>query len=497
MIKVLPLKTAKEVVARERERKARTTLLIALPEDHLAKFHKMADVKEMWEAIKSRFGGNDESKKMQKYLSKQQFEGFFVSASKGLHKGYDRFQTLLIQLEIHCAGVSHEDANHKFLRTLPSSWSQVALIMRTKSGLHTLSFDDLYNNLRVFECDVKGTTASLSSNTQNVAFVSVDNTSSTNDVSTAYSVSLPSVSKSHKEGSLSYIDEVIHSFFANQSSAPQLDCDDLKQINDDDMEEMDLKWQVAMISMRIKKFYKRTSRKDCKAKWNQDSRRRDVGYNGNKARDNGRRPAYQDDSKALVTIDGEDIDWSGHVKEDTQNYAMMAYSSGNSSSDNETSADESDSKPVKYASSESESSVETTTFMPTPVDNAPKIVYEHIVWIDAPIIEEYESDSNDDLVSNVQENIEKPSFAFIDSVKHDDPHKALKDKGIVDSGCSRYMTGNKAHLADYQEFKGGSIAFRGSNGRITGKGKIKASRIYFEDVYYVEELKHYNLFSGS
>nr|GFD23470.1 xylulose kinase-1 [Tanacetum cinerariifolium] len=116
MIKVLPSKTAEEVVAREEERKARTTLLMALPEDHLAKFHKMADAKEIWEAIKSRF---------------------------------------------------------------------VALIMRTKPGLDTLSFDDLYNNLRVFERNVKGTTESSSSNTQNVAFVSADNTSSTNDVSTA------------------------------------------------------------------------------------------------------------------------------------------------------------------------------------------------------------------------------------------------------------------------------------------------------------------------
>ncbi|GKC61807.1 hypothetical protein Tco_1089405, partial [Tanacetum coccineum] len=109
-IKVLPPRTAEEILARERERKARTTLLMALPEDHLAKFHKMTDAKEMWEAIKSRFGGNDESKKMQKYILKQQFEGFSVSNSEGLHKGYDRFQSLLSQLEIHGAGVSTEDA---------------------------------------------------------------------------------------------------------------------------------------------------------------------------------------------------------------------------------------------------------------------------------------------------------------------------------------------------------------------------------------------------
>nr|GEW17779.1 retrovirus-related Pol polyprotein from transposon TNT 1-94 [Tanacetum cinerariifolium] len=424
-------KTAEEVVARERERKARTTLLMALQEDHLAKFHKMADAKEMWEAIESRFGGNDESKKMQKYLLKQQFEGLSLSTSEG-------------------------------------------------------------------------TTASSSSNIQNVAFVSADNTSSTNDVSTAYSVSSHSVSKSHKEGSSSYTDEVIYSFFANESSAPQLNCDDLEQISDDDLEEMDLKWQ--------------------------------------------------DDSKALVTIDGEDIDCSGHVEEDTQNYAMMAYFSRNSGSDNEsvfmnkecdlentpvndryaegmhaTLADVSDSKPVEYASNESDSSVETTTSIPAPVDNAPKIVCGPKVWIDAPIIEDYESDSDDDSVENVKEigttnhypKIEKQdrhshtgkvlgytrkacfvygSFshlikdydfygmrmakqaALTKSKDKDDPHKALKDKGIVDSGCSRHMTGNKGHLADYQEFKGGSVAFGGSNGRITGKGKIKAGSFKLKNI---------------
>nr|GEX32164.1 putative ribonuclease H-like domain-containing protein [Tanacetum cinerariifolium] len=523
IIKVLPPKTAEEVVARERERKARTTLLMALPKDHLAKFHKMADAKEMWEAIRSRFSGNDESKKMHKYLLKQQCDVFYVSTSEGLHKGYDRFQTLLCQLEIHGVGVLHEDANQKFLRSLPSSWSQVAMIMRTKPGLDNLSFDDLYNNLRVFERNVKGTTAS-SSNTQNVAFMSAENTSSTNDVSIAYSVSSPSVLKSQKEGSSSYTDEVVHSFFANQSTAPQLDYDDLEQINDVDMEEMDLKWQLAMISMRIKKFHKRTGRKlqfdtkdpvsfdktkvecfnchkmghfakDCRANGNQDSRRRDAGYNGNKTRDNGRRPAYQDDSKALVAIDGEDIDWSGHVEEDAQNYAMIAYASNNSGSDNksvfmnkasdlddtpvndrfadginavpppmtgdympsgpdveidyskftygpkQTSADESNSKPSEYASCESDSSVETSTSMPEPVKNASKVVCEPKVWTDALIIEE-----------------------------------ALKVKGIVNSGCSRHMTGNNAHLVDYQEFKGGSVAFGGSNGRITGKGKIKDDR---------------------
>ncbi|GKB98571.1 hypothetical protein Tco_0984708 [Tanacetum coccineum] len=263
-------------------------------EDHLAKFHKMTNAKEMWEAFKSRFGGNDESKKMQK------------------------FQSLLSQLEIHGAGVSTEDANQKFLRSLPSAWSQVSLIMRTKPGVDNLSFDDLYNNLRVFESDVKGSTAS-SSSTQNVALVS-ENTSSTNDVSTAY---------------------------------------DLEQLDEFDLEEMDLKWKVAMISMRMKK-----------SKGNQDSRRRDAWNTGNKDKENGRRLGKQEDSKALVTLDGE----------------------------------------------------------------------------------------------------------------------ALQNKGIVDSGCSRHMTRNKAYLAEYQDFNGGPVAFGGSKGYITSKGKIKTGKLDFEDVCFVKEL---------
>ncbi|GJY05908.1 hypothetical protein Tco_0371848 [Tanacetum coccineum] len=89
-----------------------------------------------------------------KYILKQQFEGFSVSNSEGLHKGYDRFQSLLSQLEIYGAGVSTEDANKKFLRSLPSSWSQVSLVMRTKPGVDSLSIDDLYNNLRVYHLPV-------------------------------------------------------------------------------------------------------------------------------------------------------------------------------------------------------------------------------------------------------------------------------------------------------------------------------------------------------
>ncbi|GKA17501.1 putative ribonuclease H-like domain-containing protein [Tanacetum coccineum] len=79
----------------------------------------------------------------------------------------------------------------------------------------------------------------------------------------------------------------------------------------------------------------------------------------------------------------------------------------------------------------------------------------------------------------------------------DDPQKALKNKGIVNSGCSRHMTGNKAYLVEYKDCNGGPVAFGGSKGYITGKGKIQTGKLDYEDVCFVKELQQYNLFSVS
>nr|GFA85440.1 hypothetical protein [Tanacetum cinerariifolium] len=78
------------------------------------------------------------------------------------------------------------------------------------------------------------------------------------------------------------------------------------------------------------------------------------------------------------------------------------------------------------------------------------------------------------------------------------PQQALKDKGLIDSGCSRHMIGNISYLSDFKELNGGYVAFGGNptGGKITGKGKIKTGKLDFDDVYYVKELK-FNLFSVS
>ncbi|GKD93376.1 hypothetical protein Tco_1373213 [Tanacetum coccineum] len=128
------------------------------------------------------------NKKMQKTILKKQYENFTTSRSEGLDKTYDRFHKLISQLEIHGEVISQEDVNLKLLRSLPSAWNYNALIMRNKSNLDTISMDDLYNNLKVYESEIKSQLSS-SSNSQNVAFLSFDNSSNTNEtVNTAHSV---------------------------------------------------------------------------------------------------------------------------------------------------------------------------------------------------------------------------------------------------------------------------------------------------------------------
>ncbi|GJS94606.1 hypothetical protein Tco_0801574 [Tanacetum coccineum] len=88
---LIPPKTTEQKLARKNELKAKSTMLLAIPDEHLLKFHGIKDAKTLWEEIKTRFGGNKESKKMQKTILKQQYENFTASRSKGLDKTYDRF----------------------------------------------------------------------------------------------------------------------------------------------------------------------------------------------------------------------------------------------------------------------------------------------------------------------------------------------------------------------------------------------------------------------
>nr|GEX90588.1 hypothetical protein [Tanacetum cinerariifolium] len=261
------------------------------------------DAKSLMEAIEKRFGKNKETKKVQKTLLKQQYENFAGSSFESLDQIHDRLHKLTSQLEI--------------------------------LDLEDQSLDDLFNSLKIYEAEVKSS-SSTSPTIQNIAFVSSQNTDSTNEsVSVVTSVSAAGI----------------------KSNSPQLDNDDLKQIDNDDLEEMDLKWQMAMMTMEARIFLKRIRRnlgangttsirfdmskmecynchkrghfaRECRSPRdtrNKDTQRRNVSVETST-------------SNALVSqCDGvKSYDWSFQADEEPTNYALMAFSSSSSSSsDNE------------------------------------------------------------------------------------------------------------------------------------------------------------------
>ncbi|GKA83240.1 ribonuclease H-like domain-containing protein [Tanacetum coccineum] len=161
---------------------------MAIPKEHQRYITWNDDAKETWEAIRTRFGGNANSK-------------------------IDAESCFKTTLEAHGAEVSTEDANHKFLRSLPPAWSNLAMTIRTKPDVDTLSIDDFRAAL------------------------------------------------TKREVPAGFADEVIYSLFAKQSEDLDLLHEDLEQIDDMDIEEMDINWQIAMIAIRMKKFYKKTGRR--------------------------------------------------------------------------------------------------------------------------------------------------------------------------------------------------------------------------------------------
>ncbi|GKA94126.1 putative ribonuclease H-like domain-containing protein [Tanacetum coccineum] len=265
VVTVMPITTAEEKAQRRLEVKARSTLMMGIPNEHQLKFNSIKDAKKLLEAVEKRFGGNAATRKTQRNLLKQQYENFTAPSSEMLDQTFDRLQKLVSQLELLDEKLSQEDVNKKLLRSLSPEWNTHAVVWRNKADLDTMSMDDLYNNLKVYEPKVKGMSSS-SSSTQNMAFVSSsnNNTSSINEVvNIAHGVSTVStqVNAAYSTNIDNLSDVVICSLFASQPNSPQLVHEDLQQIHLDDMEEMDLRWQMAMLTMRERRFLKNTGRK--------------------------------------------------------------------------------------------------------------------------------------------------------------------------------------------------------------------------------------------
>ncbi|GJV42190.1 hypothetical protein Tco_1420630 [Tanacetum coccineum] len=416
--------TAKEKAQRRLKLKARSTLLMGIPNEHQLKFNSIKDAKH---------------------------------------------QKHIISCESSWRSISQEDVNQKFLRSLSLEWNTHTIVWRNKPEIDTLSLDDLYNNLKIYEPEVKGTSSS-SSNTQNVAFVSSNSTSSTNGaVNTAHGATTAStqatVVNSTTIDNLS--DVVICAFFASQPNSPQLDNEDLQQINPDDLEEMDLRWQMAMLTMRARRFLKNTGRK--------------LTVNGS-----GR---LQGTKKTGIGRTQEGLcQWSDQAKKGLTNFALMAYSSTNSNSKVSTDSNCSSSclENVKILKEQNEQllkdlrtskinaiTYKTGNFMPPKPDlsfsGLEEFVNEHIVsepTVKKPVVETskakasadkpkvvrknnsaliikdwvFDSEEEDMPQAKIQKKTVKPSFAKIEFVKSKEQVKTPRKTTIKQGNQNRQNT---------------------------------------------------------
>ncbi|GJX42437.1 putative ribonuclease H-like domain-containing protein, partial [Tanacetum coccineum] len=375
----------------KRKGKAKNILVVVhkTPKEHMRRFHGMDDAKEIWEAIRTRFVGNANSKKMQKAVFKQQFKAFTISSSEGLEKGYDKFQQLLSQLEAHGAEVSTEDANHKFLK----------IFLPTKRW--------------VFEQEIQGA-SKTSSSAQNVAFVS-QSKSNTNKVksgfTSTYSTCTPSTSSTNtpeKEALAGFADEI----------------DDL------DIEEMDINWQIAMIAIRMKKFYKKPEGEfvNVQPKWTHDGEEEKrtllTTPRSWKAREESDEIADMDD---VLSIGGRTTEMKRQIMNRLLSSSIM--------------------RGLK--------SLNLVLQMIEPVNILPV----NLMTVQVNLLER-SSEHSVDLGISILKKSTDPEWEIGDLLlrpQQDHPLKNMVDRGIFDSGCSGHMTGNKDQLEDFEEFNGGSV----------------------------------------
>nr|GEY43853.1 hypothetical protein [Tanacetum cinerariifolium] len=308
--------TAEDMQKRKNDVKEITTLLLSLPGEHQLRFSKYKTAQELWAAILKTFGGNEATKKTKKNLQKHQYGNFKAKGSETLEKTFNRLQVIVGQLQFMDVKIEQDDLNQKFLTSLALEWL-----------MHTIKKSE--------------------PNSQNIAFISSAKHSRGNEevntasVSTA-STNVPTVSANIGVASISK--DTACAYIASQSSGSQIKFEDINQIDEDDMKEMDIKWNMALLSMRADRFWKKTGKKiriqgtdvvgfdkskveclnchkmghftkECRAPRSEDRGKRDNYRQGSKVKEHA--------PKALMAIDGVGWDWS-YMANDEENYALVA-----------------------------------------------------------------------------------------------------------------------------------------------------------------------------
>nr|GEZ23938.1 ribonuclease H-like domain-containing protein [Tanacetum cinerariifolium] len=229
----------------------------------------------------------------------------------------------------------------------------------------------------------------------------------------------------------------------------QIKYEDISQIdNDDDVEEIDIKWNLALLSMRANRKCRSPRSQD---RWKRESYKKD--------------PKVEEPApKAMIAIDGIGWDWSYMVRKINLQRIILLWPMKKKYQQNMLEWLNLDKNGVEFN--------EYCAAAPPPaqVYSPPK---KDLFWMGLP-----------EFVDNTVTNYTRPTPS-IDVSKCDN----INDKGYWDSGCSRHMTGNISYLSKYEPFNRGYVSFGHGGGKITGKGSIKTGKLEFENVYFVEELK--------
>nr|GFA15175.1 hypothetical protein [Tanacetum cinerariifolium] len=258
-------------------------------------------------AILKTFGGNEATRKTKKNLLKQQYGNFKAEGKETLEKTFNRLQAIISQLEFMDMEIEQDDLNQKLLTSLAPEWLTHMIVWRNRSDLDTMSLDDLNENEEVNTASVPTASTQVSPAGANVApaSISLDTTCT---------------------------------YIASQSNGSQIKYEDINQIDEDDIEEMDIMWNMALLSMRADRYRKKTGKKisiqgtyvagfdkskvecfnchkmgyfarECRAPRSQNRGRRDNYRQGSKVEEQA--------PKALMAIDG--VEFAMMAKSGTDN----------------------------------------------------------------------------------------------------------------------------------------------------------------------------------
>ncbi|GJY62748.1 hypothetical protein Tco_0464208 [Tanacetum coccineum] len=600
-IKICPPVSAEEHLAVQRETKARTTLLTALPDDHIGDFYHLDDAKEIWLAIKARFGGNEESKKMQKSFLKQEFEEFKITEAE---------EKLLLVMEVV------DDVIHSFLA---ESEPKQQLAYEDLKQIEKLDLEELDLKWQMAmlsirghfarECRAKASqdnqrystykTQNAGKKTNNSqALISVDTFINWQDHEDAhadegalkiYEMKLLRESGSRSERKATSdplegnymptpvhveIDESQFSYGQKQTNISETSSENVEtyESNGDESNEsennnfdscksnfsvsplesasetvveskpnvvMSKVWTDAPIIEEVDsdneyvvtpgKANEKPSHTDNKSSKFINTLR-DMGNKHDSRRHMGKQvgEGYAFPKKACFVC--ESLShlikyYDFHEKRMTQEQAMakqnektngivllqsgivdLSSTRPNLSTPVPTGR-QNLSKPVTTGRRNLPTPVPTGKAVPAGRPNYPIPItsgrtnntvrpFPSVFKLNRPNTQSA-SPSKRPLH---RASPPKTSFSYFggDKVKTSgNPHKLTEDLGIVDSGCSRSMTGNRHRLENFQEFKGRNVNFGGGEGKITSKGTIRTAKLDFENMLYVKELQHFNLFSVS